>query len=493
MPKIEAIHPGATRNHNRYVAEKLRGNFEKKSGIYSWTYPYPKPMIYNHDPSDVRQISGRIYNAQYVSNGISGKEAVVIIPKITNQEDIRRILDGELLTVSIGASTDSAVCNICGTDLINEDFCGHHKGETYDGIVCEYIVGDVWFDECSWVTVPADSNAQVVDTGVQVAEAFAQIGDDYYNLTKESANAKLQKAAVLTEGLLFESTEAGNAGLMDTAQMKKMMTTHAALHAAFRGSKDATKEDVIKQHSKMVRQMLNAKGKHMMTDALDDTLPEELKKKSGSKKKKEGTDRVLDLSKPIELANITNEQLQEALDDILATVNEANTTIETLTTEKTAAEEAKVKSEADLAEANTKITEAETKVTEAEAKVTEAEAKVAEAESEKAMLIENVNTLKALVKEALVERVIDQKILLGRASFTQKEELRTELAARSEESLEDTLNDLIKETASGGATAALINSVKNPGVGTTEDKHSIDPKTTEELDPVQRLKSRLLR
>jgi chromosome segregation ATPase len=280
---------------------------------------------------------------------------------------------------------------------------------------------------------------------------------------------------------------------MDTAQMKKMMTTHAALHAAFRGSKDATKEDVIKQHSKMVRQMLNAKGKHMMTDALDDTLPEELKKKSGSKKKKEGTDRVLDLSKPIELDNITNEQLQEALDDILATVNEANTTIETLTTEKTAAEEAKVKSEADLAEANTKITEAETKVTEAEAKVTEAEAKVAEAESEKAMLIENVNTLKALVKEALVERVIDQKILLGRASFTQKEELRTELAARSEESLEDTLNDLIKETASGGATAALINSVKNPGVGTTEDKHSIDPKTTEELDPVQRLKSRLLR
>lgn len=497
MPKIEAIHPGATRNHNRYVAERLRGNFEKKSGIFSWTYPYPKPMIYNHDPSDVRQISGRIYNAQYVSQGVNGQEAVVIIPKITNQEDIRRILDGELLTVSIGATTDSAVCSVCGTDLINEEFCGHHKGETYDGTVCEYIVGDVWFDECSWVTVPADSNAAVVDTGVQVAEAFAQIGDDYFALNREASNAKLQKAAVLTEGLLFESTEAGSmmgggSGMMDPKQMKKMMTAHAALHAAFRSGKGASKEEIIKQHTKMVKQMLDGKGKHMMTDALDDTLPEDLKKRSGGKKKKEGTETVLNL-KELDLSKVTDEELQEALNDVMATVEAADATIQTLTTEKAEVETKLTEAEAKVTEAETKITEAESKVTEAEAKVTEAESKLAEAESAKTALTEANDALKAAVKDALIERVLDNKILLGRASYSQKEELRTELAARSEESLKDTLADLIKEAASGGATAALINSVKNPGVGTTEDKHDIDPKTAEELDPVQRLKSRLLR
>lgn len=162
LPKIEAIHAGTTRNHNNYPANKLQGNSDLRSGVYSFVHPYPKPVIYNHDTDT--KATGRVESAAFSDTTEAGRPGIVVIPKITDKEAIRSVLDKRLLTVSIGATTDSALCNICGCDIINEGYCGHMKGEEYDGKTCEWITGNLWFDELSWVNVPADSDAMVVDT-----------------------------------------------------------------------------------------------------------------------------------------------------------------------------------------------------------------------------------------------------------------------------------------------------------------------------------------
>lgn len=171
LPKIEAIHAGTTRNFNNYPAVKLQGNSDLKSGVYSFVSPYPKPVIYNHDVET--KATGRIESAAYSDVTEAGRPGIITIPRITDKEAIKSILDKRLLTVSIGATTDAALCNICGCDIINEGYCGHMKGEEYDGKTCEWITGNLWFDELSWVNVPADSDAMVVDS-----QAILTIGEN---------------------------------------------------------------------------------------------------------------------------------------------------------------------------------------------------------------------------------------------------------------------------------------------------------------------------
>lgn len=161
MPRIEAIHAGTTRNYVHYPADKLRGDASIQSGVYSWLDPFPKPVIYNHDMET--EATGRVAHAAYAEYTQAGKPGIVVIPKITEPKAVQAIKDGRLLTVSIGATTDAAICSICGTNIVEEGFCGHMKGESYDGQVCEWITGNIWFEELSWVNQPADQSAMVTD------------------------------------------------------------------------------------------------------------------------------------------------------------------------------------------------------------------------------------------------------------------------------------------------------------------------------------------
>lgn len=201
LPRIEAIHAGTTRNHTRYPAERLKGDASLHSGQYSWMYPFAKPVIFNHDINT--EASGRIQSATFTENTQAGKPGIIVVPKITDSKAINDILGGRLLTVSIGATTDAAYCSICGTDIISEGFCGHMKGQEYDGQVAEWIVGNVYFDELSWVNVPADSSAMIVggvDT-VHQAESFAVTGKEMINLGKNTTEWLVDPKSALVEGL----------------------------------------------------------------------------------------------------------------------------------------------------------------------------------------------------------------------------------------------------------------------------------------------------
>ena len=199
MPRIEAIHAGTTKNFNHYLPEKLKGDFDLKSGVYSWTSPYPKPVIYNHDT--MTEATGRVMSAAYTDYTSTGKPGIIIIPKITEPNAIKAIQDGRLLTVSIGAYTDSIICSITGVDVLKDGFTGYQPGEYYDGVLCEWIIGDVWFDEVSWVNVPADENAKIID--IQPAIVSPEPVP-----TSESANRSLGEKFGIPRGVPITISEA---------------------------------------------------------------------------------------------------------------------------------------------------------------------------------------------------------------------------------------------------------------------------------------------
>jgi outer membrane murein-binding lipoprotein Lpp len=219
LPRIEAIHAGTTRNNTRYLADKLKGDPIAKSGVFSWLYPYPKPVIYNHDIGT--EASGRVHNAAFSKETKAGREGIIVIPKITEEKAIQSILDGRLMTVSIGATTDSAICTVCGTDIIAEGWCGHQKGEIYDGVTAEWIIGQVWFDELSWVNVPADQSAMVVDAGEpQVAEAFASNGESFIDLSKRSTEWLVTQESLEANGLLGATDKKGDVGVQTVEELQ---------------------------------------------------------------------------------------------------------------------------------------------------------------------------------------------------------------------------------------------------------------------------------
>lgn len=258
-PRIEAIHSGRTRNHNIYLSEKLKGDRTYRdpqsgklmpTGVYSFTMPYPKPMLIDHDPQ-ADNVTGRITNAQFVRDSLTGRDTIVIIPEITSEDAIEKILDGRYLTVSVGCSTDSAICNICGKDIINEGFCEHTKGEEYDGVVCGWILGNIWFDECSWVAVPADTDARVLDTGeASVIEAYIEVDNDFYDLSNGAS--KITEAVASTLGLV-ESKERPKGG-SNTVDKKVENTVSVEEFNAVK-DKVATLENTITEKDNKIKEL----------------------------------------------------------------------------------------------------------------------------------------------------------------------------------------------------------------------------------------------
>ncbi|MEK1829078.1 hypothetical protein AAAC51_07965 [Priestia megaterium] len=235
-PRIEAIHEGRTRNFNRYTAEKLKGNADLRSGVYSWTAPYPKPVIFNHDTST--EATGRVYSASYSDYTSAGRPGIIVTPKITQEKAIRDIMEGRLLTVSIGASTNAAICSLCGTDIINEGYCGHMRGEEYDGQVVEWIAGDLFFDELSWVNVPADSDAMIINTNL--TQNTANVGESATSINVGDGVIQTGSESIPVKNVVVNTINAGSASTDNVGQI----ITDGAITATHITASESTTDSV---------------------------------------------------------------------------------------------------------------------------------------------------------------------------------------------------------------------------------------------------------
>lgn len=193
---IEAIHAMTTGNYTTYTARELRGDKDKKTGQYSWTYPYEKPVLKFHKSRDGEPI-GRVLAAKFSNTSQAGLPVIRLKVEITDKDAIEKVKDGRYKTVSIGGTAEHAYCSICGQDWLTEGMCEHWPGREYgdDHTVCTMILGDLDFKEVSFVNVPADQYAMVIS-----------IVDEFEESLNNSAGSYTEKQK---DNIAFENTQGG--------------------------------------------------------------------------------------------------------------------------------------------------------------------------------------------------------------------------------------------------------------------------------------------
>jgi len=186
----------------RRINNRIYSTAGQKRGIESLTEPYPKPILKNHDQGGEpigRFIGGEWQNlydeardflqssqaALDINNAFleddpekiyktlksfdlinnrqwPGLGRMRVQANITDEEAIKKFMDGRYLTFSAGSTTDRHVCSICNTDWAQDGMCEHRHGKTYDGEICVFITGDFLVMEGSVVNTPADDLSQLV-------------------------------------------------------------------------------------------------------------------------------------------------------------------------------------------------------------------------------------------------------------------------------------------------------------------------------------------
>lgn len=205
---VEAIHAGLTKNKTFYPADSLQ------SSVDSWTKPYPKPVLTHHNTHG--EPVGRVIKAEFKNSVLNpGTQAIQLELSINDEKTIQKVLDKRYMTMSIGGSAKKAVCSVCAKNIVQEGFCGHRKGKSYDGKEAYWIIGEMEFDEVSWVNVPADSNAQVIDIRQSVEDNAERSNEDMTNPDEQlEENVLSDVDKLLQESNVDTSLEDGDGELI---------------------------------------------------------------------------------------------------------------------------------------------------------------------------------------------------------------------------------------------------------------------------------------
>jgi hypothetical protein len=151
---------------------------------------------------------------------------------ITNPEAVQKILRDEYLNVSVGFSTDKAVCSVCHQDWAADDRCEHKLGSEVDGKTAFLICGDLDYSEVSFVNFPADPFAGTISK---------QSLSDAVNKQFFLGQNRLHRNAAVQELAMSDSLfEADIHHVIEEDSMSKISTLDQLLAAD--GIKDLTAE-----------------------------------------------------------------------------------------------------------------------------------------------------------------------------------------------------------------------------------------------------------
>jgi hypothetical protein len=252
------ISHGARRINNRFYPPS-----GQLSGIDSWSKPYPKPLIMNHDTnsdplgriSDVRQLAipeavnhfKRVEDYITVKNafdagdpktiyktlkrfgllvdttwpGLTKLEADVLV---TDEKAIERFLDKRYLTVSAGTTSDRYACGICGQDWMADGPCEHMPGmTTEDGEIGTIFTGAFTARELSIVNEPADNVAMVSNMVFTDSVKSAEFNDVF---NTSSGNFLLTDAVITLPNEVDMNLDEIKASILD--ELKEMVNVQLA-------------------------------------------------------------------------------------------------------------------------------------------------------------------------------------------------------------------------------------------------------------------------
>jgi hypothetical protein len=408
--QMEAIHVGRTKNYTFYTKEGL------SAGVNSWTTPYNKPVLTHHNDYDGEPI-GRILKAEFSESTRSGKAGLIFTVEITDPDAIEKVLDGRYQTVSIGASTDKVTCNICGTDRTKE-WCDHWPGEEYEGQTAHFIIGTTFGREVSYVNTPADEFAG--NFSVEAVHEDQQSGGS--TNSQESVHAEIFQIA---EGL-FQNIRYPDVNLYESLSEDMKATIKSLLTFEERSNQNMDEDQ--------------------------NTQTPETPVQEGEQPAAPGA--------PVQ----EGEQNQPAVPEAGAPVQEGEQTPATPTgapaTLETPVSEA--------VDAN-KVAEMQRTITNLVLEKQRLEARVNEMDQENKRLLKENAELHAAAHKALAEKVVDLKRSLNKPDVVgvEREEAIANHAARTKESLENTLQDLLLEAKQQRPEPG---SVTNPGYSGEESE-----------------------
>lgn len=436
-PKIEAIHAGPTKNNTFYQKEKLKGDSMIESGVYSWTHPYDKPMLTHHNQGSGEPI-GRVVEARYAQQTSSDREGIIVVAKITDPEAIEKVLDGRYQTVSIGGETDGATCSICGQEL-TEGMCDHIRGEEYEGRKCYWILNNIWFKELSFVNVPADTDAKVVDVGVPMEskESEQSILEDFIRIQDKDSKSESGEYEIVSKSSVPE--------LEDNMDISKFYSMIQKL-----------------RNNNLSEYQISQYFKKASTNVLEEN---------------QGGEKMKDLPR---LEDMTEEQIQEFLEKTPEDLETAKLQIEAFRS-KVKNLESEVEKKAELETTNSTLSE---KVETLQSEKEELEQSKTTIEQEKDELQESNVELRSRLHQGLAQRVVDMKLALNKPGIEDRETAVQEHSERSSESLLDTLEDLQSELDNNEtANAMAATKLKNKGKATSDqDKDPIEEPTEDDDD-----------
>lgn len=155
--QFEATHSGRNRNSFIYHSDSMEAD------AASWKAPFAKPFLKNHNM--YAEPMGRVVDFEHgPSQFVADRDTINVTYRITDSDAIEKFLDGRYQTMSIGGSVGHVSCSICNKDIVKDGvlkFCGHWRGETYDGQKAFWNARDIEYKEGSVVNAPADDWAQV--------------------------------------------------------------------------------------------------------------------------------------------------------------------------------------------------------------------------------------------------------------------------------------------------------------------------------------------
>jgi hypothetical protein len=185
---IDASHYGFRNNNGTVYRHDTMMN-----DVQSFVYPSPKPIIERHRP-ETSAIFGNVIAADYKLtkyhsdllldidlDGLTTKEYiemckddilplqkrdkkfnglayVQVIGKLTHKDGIQKVLDGEFLSVSIGAAPKRLICSECLQDQV-QGICEHFVHKVSGRFM---LAESIEYEELSFVPRPADPFGRVV-------------------------------------------------------------------------------------------------------------------------------------------------------------------------------------------------------------------------------------------------------------------------------------------------------------------------------------------
>ncbi len=347
---IDATHSGVITNRRVYPGNKVQKGyktfFSKESGGDA---EYNKPVLKHHSMYD--DPIGRIVKAMFTplksgydfendymnpdAEGGRGSGVVTLDAVISDPDAIQKIIDGRYLSISVGHSTDTVTCSICSDNIFR---CDHIPGVKYteegeeardadeDTRLCYYITGNMTYNEASFVNLPAQAPAKLINFSWEDCDKIAELRKD--NILIESMT-RGKKALVRALSLQDEDGEYNLLKGTSTSAKKKLIMDMT-------GPKNPNSDYSESEETSKVLQSTSATSKKDVLADSDNSDKKSKLKEANNMDVKDKADTKLDasvLSASLEALTKEREKMQQDLAAASTKVTGLEKTIETKNSE----------------------------------------------------------------------------------------------------------------------------------------------------------------